>query len=524
MILINASSYVNAEFEAEIGRIPPCMLPIGNKKLLQLQVDVVRQHFPNEKILLSLPEAYTLTLNEKAVIESLPIDVVTIPENLVLAETILYVLNLAIDKSYQHIRIIQGDVFLPQLVDYSDCIGVSDKTRQYDWQQTKKMKENPTDWIGYFAFSSRLELIKALAISKKNFVRAIYLYQQTMPMKSVNIESYYDCSNFVHYIHARANMTTERAFNSLQIREGIVTKSSDDNNKIEAEIYWYTHIPAPLRRFTPQLIDYQQVEGQFSYSLEFLPLLPLNELYVHGLNTTEFWQHIFQLLKEFFSMANQSDVHRHIETGFAKSYAEDLYHKKTLKRLYAYADDADVDLNKAVIYDETMLGSTLEIAQDCIDKALALPNTVSVMHGDLCFSNIMYDMRGRRVKVFDPRGTDSNGNFSIFGNASYDLAKLTHSVIGMYDFIIAGRYEIIDSPSGSNIRFDIDKRLEQIQQEFFAGTWVNGMTTESIMPAVVLLFLSMLPLHADRPDRQRAMLLNAYRLYKMYVMEAVTCS
>ncbi|MBR7551215.1 hypothetical protein KC220_21995, partial [Mycobacterium tuberculosis] len=75
--------------------------------------------------------------------------------------------------------------------------------------------------------------------------------------------------------------------------------------------------------------------------------------------------------------------------------------------------------------DETMLGSTLEIAQDCIDKALALPNTVSVMHGELCFRNIMYDMRGRRVKVFDPRGTDSNGNFSIVGNASYDLAKVS---------------------------------------------------------------------------------------------------
>jgi hypothetical protein len=99
------------------------MLPIGNKKLLQLQVDVVRQQFPHEKILLSLPEAYTLTLNEKAVIKSLPIEVVTIAENLALAETILYVLNLAIDKSYQHIRIIQGDVFLPQLLDCSDCIG-----------------------------------------------------------------------------------------------------------------------------------------------------------------------------------------------------------------------------------------------------------------------------------------------------------------------------------------------------------------------------------------------------------------
>lgn len=524
MILINSSSYVNAEFEAEIGRIPPCMLPIGNKKLLQLQVEVVRQHFPNEKILLSLPEAYTLTINEKAVVESLPINVVKIPENFSLSETILYVLNLDIDKSYHHIRIIQGDVFLPDLLDCSDCIGTSDKMRQYDWQQTKRIKESPTDWIGYFAFSSRLELIKALAISKKNFVRAIYLYQQTVPMKSMKIEQDYDCSNFVNYIHARANMTTERAFNSLQIREGIVTKSSDDNTKIEAEIYWFTHIPASLRRFTPQLIDYQQVEGRFSYSLEFLPLLPLNELYVHGLNTTDFWQHIFQLLKEFFSVANQSDVHRNIDTGFAKSYAEDLYHKKTLKRLYAYADESNLDLDKPVAYEATMLGSTLEIAKDCINKALALPNTVSVMHGDLCFSNIMYDMRGRRVKVFDPRGTDSNGNFSIFGNASYDLAKLTHSVIGMYDFIIAGRYEIIDTEDGSDIRFDIDSRLEQIQQDFFARTWVNGMTTEAIMPAVVLLFLSMLPLHADRPDRQRAMLLNAYRLYKIYVMEAVTCS
>lgn len=46
-----------------------------------------------------------------------------------------------------------------------------------------------------------------------------------------------------------------------------------------------------------------------------------------------------------------------------------------------------------------------------------------------------------------------------FGTASYDLAKLIHSVIAMDDFIIAGRYEIIASPSGSDIGFDIDKRL-----------------------------------------------------------------
>ena len=171
------------------------------------------------------------------------------------------------------------------------------------------------------------------------------------------------------------------------------------------------------------------------------------------------------------------------------------------------------------------MGSTLEIAQDCIEKALALPCSVSVMHGDLCFSNILYDTRGNRVKVIDPRGTDSSGNFSIFGTASYDLAKLSHSVLGMYDFIIAGRYEIVAAADGDSdsIRFDIDERLDQIRQDFLAMSWVNGLTTAEILPAVVLLFLSMLPLHADRPDRQRAMRLNAYRLYQAYVMEGVPC-
>ena len=44
-----------------------------------------------------------------------------------------------------------------------------------------------------------------------------------------------------------------------------------------------------------------------------------------------------------------------------------------------------------------------------------------------------------------------------------------------------------------------------------------GITGKDIMPLTVLPFLSMLPLHADRPDRQEAMLINASRLYSEYV-------
>ena len=127
------------------------------------------------------------------------------------------------------------------------------------------------------------------------------------------------------------------------------------------------------------------------------------------------------------------------------------------------------------------------------------------------------------LKLIDPRGLDCHDNFSIFGDMTYDLAKLAHSVIGMYDFIIAGRFEIVaDEQIGSSaqtINFDIDARLERIQADFMQFHFVDGIELADIMPAVVLLFLSMLPLHADRPDRQQAMLINAFRLYKEHVYQ-----
>ncbi len=63
MIIIHSSKFVNAELEAEIGPIPPCMLPIGNKKLLELQVSNFRKYFPDEKIIVTLPKNYQLTIN-----------------------------------------------------------------------------------------------------------------------------------------------------------------------------------------------------------------------------------------------------------------------------------------------------------------------------------------------------------------------------------------------------------------------------------------------------------------------------
>src|SRR5690606_13373359 len=140
-----------------------------------------------------------------------------------------------------------------------------------------------------------------------------------------------------------------------------------------------------------------------------------------------------------------------------------------------------------------------------------------VMHGDFCFSNILFDSRCNRIKLIDPRGINAKGELSIYGDQKYDIAKLTHSILGLYDHIIAGRYFITESNTNNvKIEFDIDQRIYEIQKIYRDSFFINELEVKDILPLVVLLFVSMVPLHSDRKDRQEAMLLNALRLYKEY--------
>jgi hypothetical protein len=145
------------------------------------------------------------------------------------------------------------------------------------------------------------------------------------------------------------------------------------------------------------------------------------------------------------------------------------------------------------------------------------------MHGDFCLSNILFDSRIDRIKVIDPRGLNAFGEYSSFGDLAYDLAKLTHSILGLYDFIIAGAFDLnfnLDSEKAQfNILIFCDDRIKSIQKRFKDSVLVDKLRPLDVMPLTILLFLSMLPLHADNPKRQLAFLANALYLYENYINE-----
>lgn len=521
MILIASGAYVIAEFQVELGKIPPCLLPIGNKKLIEFQVVALKASFPNEEIYLSLPESYELSASEFKIIDTLNLNVVKVPDQFNLCESLLYVLNTN-ERMHHDDRfyLLHGDTYITNFekLNSTDLISISRSNDSYNWEVVKQTDEYALVWSGFFSFSSIRYLLKALTLNRNNFVQAVKYYHELCSLESVEIVEWFDLGHSNTYFSSRANITTQRSFNDLNICNGIVQKTGTPSIKIEAEAKWFEAIPATLKKYIPVLLKHNNLKESYFYQLEYLPYIPLNELYVHGKNEQLQWNKIIRKLSEYLSESNNIEIDEQLKKDINEDSYK-LFSDKTRDRLKIYEKYHEGVLDEIYIYKNQKLPKIFEIMESCIEHFQSLNVLYGVLHGDFCFSNILYDSRGDRIKVIDPRGLNYKNEFTVLGDLKYDFAKLTHSIVGFYDYIIAGYYKIEESENGSiEIVFDVDDRILKIKNKFVENFKMHGLTVADIMPLTILLFLSMLPLHEDRPDRQKAMIINALRLYKEYVL------
>src|SRR5690606_36037191 len=518
MILISSSAYVVNEFQTELGEIPPCFLPLGNKQLIEHQVFQLRDYYPNEKIILSLPESYILSCSESKLLGELDLNYFSVPDEFTLSESISYILNV-VDFELETLKLIYGDTLIREFpsLENKDLIGTAFTQDGYKWFIEDHINELPLVWCGYFIFSSKQKLLQCLALNRADFIQAVQMYRSIVPMNIYICEQWLDLGHINTYFRSRALITTQRSFNDLSIKNGILFKSGEPSQTVLAESNWFKSIPTELKIFVPHLIhEATEQSGRVTYALEYLPNLPLNELFVHGKYAPIEWNTIFLRIREFLNISSLSNVDNNLSDVVGKDFIQ-LVRDKTFSRLSSIKEYNSVNLDTHNFYDGLELPSLKYICNYCIQKVLELKSYPSIMHGDFCFSNILFDSRSNRIKLIDPRGINADGEISIYGDQKYDLPKLTHSIMGLYDHIMAGRYFILGTKT-KNVRidFDIDQRIYEIQKIYLDLILIEDLETEKILPLVILLFVSMVPLHSDRKDRQEAMLLNALRLYKEY--------
>jgi hypothetical protein len=306
-------------------------------------------------------------------------------------------------------------------------------------------------------------------------------------------------------------VTTARAFNTLEISETVVRKRSEDTRKLKAEAGWLHALPSTLRPYTARLIgDGEDARGYF-YDTEYAYMPTLAELFVFGQLRPASWQRILSSCKAFLDAAAEA-----APEGMPDRVLDQLTIDKTEARLEQHARDTGFDLDAP----NRLNGRPAPSLRACLNEVAAVVRRAephpSVMHGDYCFSNILYDIRTDRIRLIDPRGLLPDGEIGIGGDTRYDAAKLMHSIEGRYDLIIAGQYAA--TGGGTNdfqLSFSPNPIHDQLTEAARSMT-MGGvrLDDEVVAAATVSLFLSMLPLHADRPDRQTAFIANALRLHQ----------
>lgn len=524
--LIMSGAFVDQELAAEFGRLPPSFLPVGNKRLYEHQ----RACIKSKHAFITLPEEYSPPAVDIERIGKLGMEIVTIPSGLSLGSAIVYAVNLI--GEIRSVRILYGDTLVLDedlnTID-DDAIGLGSTSQAYSWASAEidegrvrsiRTHEAGTDteydWpivAGLFAFSSGTALVRSLTRAQGRFDTGITDYVQRTPVRGLMLTKWYDFGHVHTYFQSRRIVSTERAFNSLTFKDGAVEKASFDVSKIRAEIHWLKKLPPTLRTSAARLLaSGGERNGRESYATEYEFLPPLSELYVFGEIQRRGWRVILNSCCEFLTQcAALPDPNRTLDA----SAILNLGPAKTERRLEEYAKTSKFNIDAPNVLNGKNLPSLRSIASRLSKSCAVDPSFNTIMHGDFCLSNILFDSRAQRIRVLDPRGYVVPDKPSLYGDRRYDLAKLSHSIMGRYDHIIAGRYSL--TRLGANefaLSFDVSDTQKWLESSG-ADIAVGGISLEDecVWALEVGLFLSMLPLHSDRPDRQNAFVANALRLY-----------
>ncbi|MGE3683336.1 MAG: phosphotransferase [Bdellovibrionales bacterium] len=322
-----------------------------------------------------------------------------------------------------------------------------------------------------------------------------------------------------YYRFRRNSRFNERAFNAVTFNEvkKSVTKRSRNPAKLVDEIEWFHHLPHDLRFLTPRVFASSTNTADPWLEMEYLASIPLDQIFLYSSCSNEIWNSVLEQMRHILNLFRSEPPPTHITSHRRRLWTQEMYLKKTLSRLAQYETSAQFARLLAGCTVNGIKCLPLELAKEIIREWVESPEFINgfvpaVIHGDLCFSNALYDMRLDQIRLVDPRGRF--GAKGVWGDQRYDIAKLYHSCHGFYDFYVNGYFDLVplgpDSWELQPLATPQQLQLSRHTSEFVRD--LSAMPIADLLFMEALLFISMVPLHADKPGSQTAFLLNGLRL------------
>ena len=407
---------------------------------------------------------------------------------------------------------------------FKDCKGLVDTV--FDKQDFKDGKKLPPEmekvFVGQFGFSSPQLLfasIEEALYSQEcridSFYHAISSYSRQNPFRVIEAQKWFDVGHNENYRKARTEVAA-RSFNSIQIdeRRGLLKKTSENREKLVNEIRWYLKLPNRVQYLSPRIYDYSLDIDNPYVVMEYYGYHTLHDSLVYGNWLDDRWREVFSQLR--FIVEDMGSFTLNGRRHECVDAMREIYLIKTVSRLEKLRgiEEFRAFFVRPIVVNGRIYGSLDTILKHLPDlvERLLLPSGAhyfQIIHGDLCFSNILIDDTLNFMRLIDPRG--KFGVFDIYGDVRYELAKLFHTLEGDYDFIIEDLFDV--SVQGSNITYRLNVSKPNVFRLFCEVFKSKLEDIRAIRLIEATLFLSMIPLHSDCLTRQYAMLARGVELF-----------
>lgn len=389
-------------------------------------------------------------------------------------------------------------------------------TEYYDKPESTLGVNTNNMLIGLFHIEKPLLLKSYLenAFAEEHEIDSLWIalkkYSEVRPFHMVCTDEWFDIGHIDKYYNMQMAIKS-RTFNHIVIdkNRGILTKTSDDKDKFIGEIQWYLKLPTDVEYARPRIFSYSTEYTNPYISMEYYSYHTLHELFLYGDLSEEQWSNVFRRIRFILN-----DFRRYSVRDDGISFAlREMYIDKTVNRLQSMQDDKFVSFNEPLVINGKTYASICNICEklpEIIDKTLLDIAEFHIIHGDLCFANIMIDPNLSFIKLIDPRG--KFGKYDIYGDRRYELAKLMHSIDGKYDYIIKDKFDLSSNENRITyeIRYDQNVDIVKCFEKIFEEEILTDRKSIKLIES--LLFFSMIPLHKESRKRQTAMLATAVRL------------
>lgn len=489
-LVLRANSYVTNGLELLLGNVPSFYMPVGGKELFRYYAKL-----DFHRIFIVFPKGWQLN--------DFDIDFFKCCDISVRYSDNFFSEVAVVSKDFQYLGIVLHPVMIsPQLMSKPNAIfcGSSSPTDIMEFQRGNKHFS-----LAYILVESSCSDGDILHCIKKTAVRNLLdNSHDTLFISEVVM------NNLSSYLRGRVQHLAARTFNNLHFSNGFLRKTST-NNKLVHEANWFRCLPTKLKEFIPSVID----GNDGGYRIQYIPALSLSEIVM----LPDFSHFDFDLIMEnvvdylSFEQAYASD------STLSGEIARHLFYQKMMLRREGTLSTLGIQGSTRIKLNGFEVSAFDEIANDINELVEKTTFTPSLMHGDLCFSNIIFDHLLEKIYVIDPRGTVNDTESSIYGVLEYDITKLLHSVFGLYDYIVFEKFHI-EQVSNHEYKFELLSNvdfstLEQICRNLFSE---RGYSQQFDIALKLLpsLFLSMIPLHSDDPKRQLALYLRGLQLHHKY--------